>query len=364
MKKVTVFANSAWNLVHFRGRLIEQLKEGYEVNLISPYSEELQNIEGVTLSFLHLFRTELEGFFNEWRSVRELSKILTSTSDDVRLIFTVKAIVYHYLAGGGRHGNTIAVITGLGHSAIVKGWKQKLFLTLLVKALTKVKRIVVQNREDEAWVKSKIPDADVVLIPGSGVDSRHFLSSSSTDKKYDFIFIGRCLLEKGLIELMEATHLLSKENLHPRLAIVGKYIPDHARYPSSDQWDEFLQLENVQYLGQTSDIKSLLEESRCFLLPSYREGLSRAMLEAQSMAMPCLTTDVAGCRDVVSEATGWLVAPKNSIALKNGMQEVLSTPLEELMAKGQRARNEVEQNYDISIINAFYLDLIESILYE
>jgi glycosyltransferase involved in cell wall biosynthesis len=212
--------------------------------------------------------------------------------------------------------------------------------------------------------KKLLEEKSVTLIPGSGIDTERFKSAESVSRntKFTFLMIARLIKDKGIEEYIEAIRLVHQSENREKCTfkILGSLYLSNPTAISQKELDSWIEEGLIEYLGHSDNVQEEIEKVDCVVLPSYREGLSRVLLEASSMAKPIITTDVPGCRDVVdSGVNGYLVKVKNSVELAEAMERMVNLPLEELTRMGEEGRKKVVNNFSQEKVIAKYLSLLQ-----
>lgn len=359
---VVIAANCGWNILNFRRPLVEALvADGWRVVALAgddgsgPALGELGaefiaiRVDSSALSPVGDLRLLLD-YLAELRRIRP----------QAFLGFTVKPNIYGSLAAGLLGIRIINNISGLGTAFMRPGPLSLLVSTLYRLALLRSVRAFFQNSEDlEQFVGQRlVRPGQAALLPGSGVDLDRFRPLAETrrdDRPFRFLFVGRLLRDKGLEEYAEAARLLRPRSPEPEFAILGFAGSDNRSAVPLAEVERWQREGMVRYLGEAKDVRPLLGEADCVVLPSYREGLPRTLLEAAAMGKPMIATDVPGCRDVVSDGeNGFLCAPRSASALAAAMQKMLQLPTGKRAAMGRRARRKVEQHFDARrVVNAY-----------
>jgi glycosyltransferase involved in cell wall biosynthesis len=207
------------------------------------------------------------------------------------------------------------------------------------------------------------------ILPGEGINTDAFILQGSKcgtehiGKSFKFLYLGRILKDKGVLELVVAIKLLKQKYPQAQCQILGFIDALNPSAISEAQLQEWIRDGTVVYLGQTDDVKPYILEADCVVLPSYREGISRTLLEAASMEKPIITTDVIGCRDVVEDkVTGLLCRVKDEKDLAGKMERMLKMTPEQRKEMGQLGRLKVIAQFDEKIIIQKYKDTIQQIL--
>jgi len=200
------------------------------------------------------------------------------------------------------------------------------------------------------------------LLPGSGIDLQRFQPYGrprTADRSFCFLFVGRLLRDKGLVEYAQAARLLCPRWPDVEFAILGFAGSDNRSAVPIAEVERWQREGIVNYLGDTDDVRPFLQDANCVVLPSYREGLPRSLLEAAAMARPMVATDVPGCRDLITNGdNGLLCEVRSPASLAAAMEAMLRLDPAERQAMGQRARARVERDFDQAIVVDAYMEAL------
>ena len=335
MPKILLFANTDWYLYNFRLILARELRrQGYEVVLLSPPGD-FQNLLQENGFHWIPFPLSRQGInpFSELHTVWRLLHIYRQVKPVIVHHFTIKPVIYGSLAAHilGFRG-IINSITGLGHLFIDTG-----FVTRVIRNLAKFlyrtslngTQVIFENPEDRnIFIHNRLLNPEQTnLIPGTGVDIKKFQPTTRTNTTPLVLFASRLLITKGVLEFIEASQLLKKKGLKIRFVIAGTPDPGNPASISPEQIEAWKQSDAVEVWGWQADMPSTLAQADIFCLPSYREGVPSALLEACASGLPIITTDVPGCRDVVTHGiNGLLVPPQDPQALADAIGTLLTDP--------------------------------------
>ena len=367
-KKVLLSINASWNIVNFRSGLIRALqRQGYEVWAIAPpdrFSEELIGL-GVDYHPIAMDKqgvSPLRDLLLLLRYWRELGRI----RPDVYLGYTAKPNIYGSLAARARGIAVINNVSGLGTAFIRKSW-----LTRMVKALYRLafrgsRTVFFQNEEDlDQFVRERIVHIGKArLLPGSGIDLGHFQPApAGKGGSFVFLLIGRMLWDKGVGEYVEAARIVREKLPDARFRLLGPLDVANRTAVARSEVESWVAEGLIDYLGEADDVRPHIAEADCIVLPSYREGLPRTLLEGAAMARPLIATDVPGCRTLVEHGVnGKLCAVRDSGALAAAMLEVANLSAEERARLGAAGRAKVEAGYGEERVASLYLEAIEEAL--
>ena len=201
------------------------------------------------------------------------------------------------------------------------------------------------------------------VLPGSGIDTNQFAPiKNEPNKSFTFLLISRLIYDKGILEYIEAIEQLKKEGIKAKFQLLGQMDPAHKRGIPEKTIQEWIEKNQVEYLGTTEDVRSYIQNADCVVLPSYREGTPKTLLEAASMAKPIVTTNVPGCNNVVMDGkNGFLCKVKDSKDLANKMKTMHNLPEDQRFAMGINGRDYIVNNFDESIVINKYIESINKI---
>ena len=280
------------------------------------------------------------------------------------LSFTVKPNIYGGLAARLLGITQLSNISGLGTAFIEGGWLGWLVQGLYRLGLGGAKTVFFQNPDDRDFFLTRhlVRESQAALLPGSGVNLEHFKPVIRQEevslRPFVFLFIGRLLGDKGLLELVQAMNLLGDPAV--RLLMLG---PDGGTNPTAIAQSLLAQCRQdpqLELLGATDDVRPFIAQADCVVLPSYREGTPRSLLEAAAMGKPLIATDVPGCRQVVQDGqNGYLCRVRDPQDLARAMRQLMALPSEQRLAMGQASRQRAEDVFDENLVVKQYLDALQ-----
>lgn len=361
--KILLFANTDWYLYNFRRTLAKAIQDaGHEVLLISPdgpYGEKLTAL-GLRWVPAPMDRRSLNPVA-ELRFLLWLRKLIVAEDIDLVHGFTIKAAVYGSLAARLAGRRRISAVAGLGFVFISDSLKAKL-LRPLVRAMMRVamggklSRVILQNPDDvESLCQSRIVQREQIrLIRGSGVDCARFThcAKRTPGEPLRVLLAARLLWDKGINEYVEASRILKTEGRDIQFLLAGTPDPGNPAAVPEDTVRAWSEASLIEWLGQVDDMPTLLTTVHMMALPTYGEGLPRSLIEAGACGAALVTTDVPGCREVVThEVDGLLVPVRDGPELARAVAR-LDDNQDELERYGQMARRKVHQQFDERIVIA------------
>lgn len=370
---ILVIAGFAESLVNFRGALLAALaKDGIRVHVaapdLPPASELRRQLEssGYTVHAVPLRRTGMNPFA-DLRTLFALWKLIRRIQPDKVLAYTVKPVIYGTIAAwmaGIRQ--RYVLITGLGYAFAgpvtgLRGVIHAIVRRLYAFALRRTHKVFFQNPDDEALFRTLgllAPAMPAVIINGSGVDVTGFARQALPDGGAHFLLIARLLGDKGVREYAAAARQVRQLYPGTRFSLVG-WIDDNPDAISKAELADWVAGRHIDFLGKLADVRPAIAACSVFVLPSYREGTPRTVLEAMAMGRAIITTDAPGCREtVVHGDNGFLVPVKSVPALVEAMLRLIEDP-GLAVRMGQRSRQIAEEKYDVHKVNAVMLREME-----
>lgn len=353
-------ANTTWYVVNFRSRLIESLiDQGWRVVVLSPPDRHVERLaalgaEHVPLTLDNAGTNPLRELGTLWRIRAALSQVGPS----VVLTFTPKINIYLSLVARTLGVPVIANISGLGRAFVSGGWIEKVSRTLYGVALRWPSTVFFQNEEDRAiFIEAGLVDAARThRLPGSGVDVDRFSPRPKPQAgPFQFLLVARLLWDKGVGEFVEAARIVKAGHPEVEFALAGFLDVDNPSAVPRSAVEEWEREGVIKFLGSFDDMVPVYAQADCVVLPSYREGMPRTLLEAASMAKPTITSDAPGCREaVVNGVTGLIVKTRDGHSLAMAMLELLQMPAKQHDALCQAARERILDEFDEAIVIGAY----------
>ncbi|NEW59764.1 glycosyltransferase family 4 protein, partial [Sulfurovum sp. bin170] len=286
---------------------------------------------------------------------------------DMLLIYTIKPNIYGGMVSKLLNIPTLNVIAGLGTVFLNDNLSSKI-ARWLYKTSFRNNRVLFENEDDsnEFLFRNLVQKEQVRLIPGSGINTEVFQPKIGvvSDSSMVFLLIARLIRDKGIVEYIDAIESIRPKYPEVKFKLLGSYYEGNPSAISEDEVSSWVESGTVEYLGYTDAVLEEIQKADCIVLPSYREGLSRVLLEAGSMSKPIITTAVTGCRDVVDDGVnGYLVPVKDSSSLATAMERMIALSQSERIDMGKKGRAKVIDEFDEKIVIEHYLAVISSIDY-
>jgi glycosyltransferase involved in cell wall biosynthesis len=366
--RIVISINTAWNIYNFRSGLVKALVEqGYEVVALTPDDEFSPRLQELGCRHVSL---PMDG--NGTNPVRDFLlllryvAVLRALRPAAYLGYTIKPNVYGSLAAQALGIPVINNIAGLGATFIRDNFLTKLVRGLYKFALKRSHRIFFQNPDDQAlFVDTGLVGAGVSdLLPGSGIDLKRYPATppAASERPFRFLLVGRMLRDKGVEEFAEAARLVRQQLPSVEFQLLGFVDPANPNSVPLARIEQWQSEGLLRFLGKTDDVRTYLAQADCVVLPSYREGVPRSLLEAAAMARPLIATDVVGCREAVDDGSnGFLCRAQDGADLADKMLRMLAMSHRERVAMGLAGRRKMEAQFDEQIVIQRYLGALSAI---
>lgn len=371
-RRVVVVGGLAESLVNFRGDLLRVLKaRGHDVVAAAPagppWVDEALARWGVRRVALPLQRTGTDPL-RDLALLRRLLQLLREEQPHVLLAYTAKPVIYGLLAAGlAGVPRKAALITGLGFAFLpsrsaAQALKQRIARGLYRAALHCADVVLFQNSDDEHTFRRLgllRPGQDVRRVAGSGVNLDRYARQPMPNGPPRFLLIARLLLDKGVAEYLDAAARLRAERPDVACDLVGP-LEDHPAAVPAARIEAAVAAGAVRWHGAVRDVRPWLAACHVYVLPSYREGMPRTVLEAMAVGRPIITTNAPGCRETVRPGiNGALVPPADAEALYLEMKRFAGLSRAELERMGAASRAIVEAEFDVRQVNTAIISALE-----
>ena len=362
--KVAIVINTSWNIYNFRLGLIKALiEDGHEVVAVAPEDGYSKLLIENGCEFFHVF-IDNQGVnpIKDLKLIYGLWKLYRNIKPDVVLQYTIKPNIYGSLAARFLKIPTINNVSGLGTVFLKDNLLSKISRSLYKLAFRFPAKVFFQNKDDEKlFVDDKLVKPEKTeVIPGSGINIGKFAKTPMQFQSgYTFLLISRIIQDKGIREFIEAIKILKSESINAHFQILGPKEPGHKRGIPLAEIDSWITDGLIEYLGTSDDVRPFISHAQCIVLPSYREGTPRTLLEAASMGRPLIATDVPGCREVVKHGhNGLLCEVRNAQDLADKMRQMLALDESAARVMADNSRKMAEGNFDEQIVINKYCQTI------
>jgi glycosyltransferase involved in cell wall biosynthesis len=364
---ILITVNAAWNVLNFRRPIVAaMIADGHRVTVLAPHDDSVATLEGLGCKVLPL-EMSVKGLnpLQEVKLIARKRKVFRAERPDTIFSYTIKNNIFGALAARPLGIPFIPNVTGLGTAFLSGGFLQRIAEGLYRHAFRNLGVIFFQNEDDrDLFLERRLVTAQQArLLPGSGIDLTQFAATDYPPESDApvFLMIARLLRDKGVIEYVEAARKVKAEHPRARFQLLGAV--DAANRTAIDaatvkSWQE----EGViEYLGTADDVRPHITAAHCVVLPSYREGAPRTLIEAAAMARPLIATDVPGCRAVVEDGvTGYLCKVRDGDDLAKSMNTFLALPHAEKAQMGLAGRAKMAAHFDQAIVVEAYRNALAS----
>ncbi|MDN3646947.1 glycosyltransferase family 4 protein [Pontixanthobacter aestiaquae] len=354
---IVLTVNAGWNIWNFRKPVVEALlADGHQVTILAPNDDTAAQLETLGAHFVHL-EMDVDGLSpaSSIELIDTFRNHFHALRPDIVLSYTVKNNIFGAMAARTLGIPFLPNVTGLG--TLFLGSKPlfvigKLLYRLGMGALP---IIFVQNDDDHDFLVSKklLKAGQLRILPGSGIDLESFPVSTlpASNETITFLMISRLIRDKGTMEYLEAARIARTANPKCTFQLLGPMgsanrtaIPESALKP-------YFEDGSVDYLGATNDVRPFVEAAHCVVLPSYREGAPRSLIEAAAMGRPLVTTDAPGCRAVVENGkSGLLCQVRDAQSLAQACLDFAELDPCTQQAMGDAGRDLMAREYDVGIV--------------
>lgn len=350
--------------MNFRLGLLERLiNDGYDVVVVSPIDFNDFKIE--SLKFKHIpIAIDRKGI-NPLKDIFLFLKFIAiayKENPSKILTFTIKPNIYGSLAARFLKIDVINNVTGLGTIFIKENFLTSFVKNLYRLSFFKSKMVFFQNNDDmRLFLKQGIVNKNNIgLLPGSGINlKKYYYTDLPKLGDLKILFIGRVLSDKGIYELIDAARIIKQKKLKISINILGLIDNENKTSIPLNEIENWSHEGVISYLGSSDDVRMHIRDHHCIILPSYREGLPRTLLEGAAMGRALIATNVPGCKDVVEHGiNGYLCKAKDSIDIALSIEKLYSLPFESIKKMGVLGRNKVRKEFDEEFVIEKYLNVI------
>jgi glycosyltransferase involved in cell wall biosynthesis len=284
----------------------------------------------------------------------------------ISLHYTIKPVIYGSIAARSLGIPCVNMITGLGTAFIRDNWLTRVVESLYRVSQRQAERIFFLNEEDQKLFLERqlVPVERVERLPGEGINLEYFSPTPYPASEHIcFLLIARLLRDKGVVEFVEAARKLRHEFPQARFQLLGPIGVANRTAIERETLDSWVAEGVVEYLGETDDVRPFISQAKCLVLPSYREGVPRTLLEGAAMERPIIATDTVGCRDVVDDGVnGFLCRVQDAGDLAEKMRQFIQQPITVSRAQGSAGRLKVMREFDERLVIDRYLEVIDVVV--
>jgi glycosyltransferase involved in cell wall biosynthesis len=368
-RRIVVMENGLISTYTMRNELmLTLLNQNFEVHVLTHTNQFKKEVEDSGLKVYHVG----SGNTNPLKILMYVCKVfyfMRRVQPDVCLTFSVRPAIWGNIVARILGIPVIANISGIGPLFSSKNMAYRFIRFIYPFALSKTEKIFFQNEEDrETFISHRfIVRQKTDRIPGSGVDYLKFAPVPCTNKitkNFSFLFIGRLVKDKGILEFIEAAKIMKAQNPAINFKVIGPLLQQNLRSNTLTKKVVYQWVSEgiIEYEGEKKDVRKDIAAADCIVLPSYREGISNVLLEAASMEKACIATNVTGCKEIIEDGkTGLLCRVRDASDLAAKMKQMIALPESALMEMGKQARQKMIREFDKRIVLNCYLKEIKNI---
>lgn len=365
---ILMTVNASWNILNFRRPVVEALVQaGHAVTVLAPADDTVARLGALGCRFLPL-EMDVKGLnpLRELALMTRFYRLFRAERPDVILSYTIKNNIFGAMAAKALRIPFIPNVSGLGTAFLSGGALQRLVEMLYRRAFAGLPVVFFQNSEDLDLFESRglVAPGQGRVLPGSGIDLERFAPAPypAAGSAPVFLLVARLLRDKGVVEYVEAARQVKARHHGVRFQLLGAVDAANRSAIDAETLRGWVSEGVVDYLGTTDDVRPFIAAASCVVLPSYREGAPRTLIEAAAMARPLIATDVPGCRAVVEQGrSGLLCKVRDPSSLAEEILRFLDLSHEEREAMGQAARAHMVRDYDQARVVAAYLQAIKEV---
>ncbi|MBO6775826.1 MAG: glycosyltransferase family 4 protein [Marinibacterium sp.] len=361
--------NAAWNIWNFRRPLVEALaSDGHRITVLAPPDDAVPELERLGCRVRPL-EMSVKGLnpIEDLKLQRRFGRIFREERPDAVLSYTIKNNIFGARAAKPDDVPFLPNVTGLGTAFLSGKLLQTVTEQLYRRSFAALPAVFFQNQDDRDLFLDRrlVKGQQARLLPGSGIDLERFAPAATPapDEPPAFLMIARLLRDKGVVEFVDAARRVKARHPHARFQLLGAVGSENRSAIGRETLDAWVAEGVVEYLGTTNDVRPAISAASCVVLPSYREGAPRTLIEAAAMARPLIATDVPGCRAVVDrDVSGYLCDVRSAESLAASMERFLALTPEEQRAMGAAGRTKMERKYDQRLVVDAYREALDLVI--
>lgn len=359
MKKVLILINSSGGLYDFRNEFVKALAAEYQVTVSVPDDTKVKELkeEGCRIVKTAINRRGVNPS-EDLKLYRTYRRMMKEIQPDLVITYTIKPNIYGGFCAGRLKIPYLATITGLGGAFDRKGLFLRLIVRMYRMGLKKAECVFFQNQENRGiFEKLRILSGKTRMVMGSGVNlDRHCYEPYPQGEDVHFLFVGRVMKERGILEYLEAAKKLHSDSVH--FDILG--------YCDEDYQEMLNDMERqgvIRQLGFHTEVHPYLAAAGAIVVASFHEGMSNALIEGAATGRPVIASNISGCLEAFEEGvTGFGFTPGRAEELIAAMKKFLALPAKERAVMGRKAREKMEREFDRKLVTAEYMDEVHKIL--
>lgn len=359
---IFIFSKSTWNVFNFRKDLIKVLvQKKNKVYILAKKNTNYLELQHLGCKILNInFENDSFNILKDFFAIFKIIKLIIKYRPNIFLNFNLKPVILGSFVNRFFDVNVINTITGLGNAFLGSNLLKKVIIFFYKYSISKNNFVIFHNDVDKKlFLQKKIVEKNKAhVVKGSGVNINYFKYSKLQKKKITFLFIGRLLWNKGIKEFIDVSNFY-KKNKNIQFCVIGETTEKPSNGITKSFLKKYFLNYNFKYYPFVNDIRNHIKKSTCVVLPSYREGASKVLLEAASIGRPLMASRVAGTKGIViNNYNGYTFEAKNRISLKKTIDKFLKLSFEHKIKMSQNSRYLAIQKFDQKHVIQKYIDLI------
>ena len=365
-KKILLISNSFWNFYNFRKDLIIKLNKKYDLILLASDDKYKKFFlkKKVKVKEIYIKRNQ-KNLFSLVILFFNLLIFIKSQKPNLLLFYTIKPNLVGSIIAKFLKINYINIITGLGSGFVNSLILKKILIIFYKFSLSNSKKIIVQNKQDFIFFKKKIlySSKSLKIIPGSGVKINKITPKIKKNKNLRYLYVGRLIKDKGINELFQAIIILKKKYTNLIFNIVGNIDFENLKPIKKNKLNFMIKHNLINHFIFTNKVNSFYKKNDFFILPSFREGTSKSLLEAASYGLPLLASNVPGCSNVVlNNYNGYLFKPRSTMSIVQTIEKSIKLNTKKRLLFSRNSLKIVKEKFSNNKINKMFMKEIELIL--
>ena len=359
---IFIFSKSSWNVYNFRKNLIKKLiNDKHDIFVIAKKDKNAKKLKKLGCKFINInFENDSFNFLKDFAALIKIFLLIRNFKPDFFLNFNIKPVIIGSMICNFMNIKVVNTITGLGNSFLGSLFLKKIAIYLYKIAISDNNKVIFHNHEDKKiFIKEGISKSfNSFVVLGSGVDTSYFKFSKLSKKKIIFLFVGRLLWNKGIMEFIEVSNHF-KHNENVLFYVLGECTDNLKNGVTGVFLKSLKKKYNFKYFKFRRDVRPIIKKSTCVVSTSYREGASKVLLESASMGRPLISSNIPGSKNIVyNDYNGYTFDLKNKLNLKNKINKFLKLSFNEKKKMSKNSRLLATHKFDEQRIISKYLRII------
>jgi glycosyltransferase involved in cell wall biosynthesis len=359
---IFIFSKSSWNVYNFRKNLIKKLiSDKHDIFVIAKEDQNVKELKKLGCKFINInFENNSFNFLKDLAALMKIFLLIKKFKPEFFLNFNIKPVIIGSIICNFMNIKVVNTITGLGNSFLGSLFLKKIAIYLYKIAISDKNKVIFHNHEDKKiFIKEGISkNFNSFVVIGSGVDTSYFKYSKLSKKKTIFLFVGRLLWNKGVMQFIEVSNHF-KDNKNVIFYILGEYSDNLKNGITRSFLKNLKKKYNFEYFKFRRDVRPIIKKSTCVVSTSLREGASKVLLESASMGRPLISSNISGAKNIVfNNYNGYTFNLKNKLSLKNKIKKFLKLSFFEKQKMSKNSRLLATYKFDEQIVISKYLQII------